>query len=167
MAMTYDSVECVFGLTDQAGKTSNYTYHFVGSPNRSDFIGNIETQALSLAAAFALATKSAVGKMTLKMQYTDPAAPQTPQGLNASKANVTVFLEVPGGGIKKAVMAIPNPSDALRVGLSGSAYQQVDVAATELTGFISNFQETGGNFQISDGETIRDSSPIDQGSIKG
>jgi len=70
------------------------------------------------------------------------------------KASIVVALEAGEG--KKATFQIPSPEDGIFVGASGPNYDVVDVEDATLNTLLDMFQTTGGQFTISDGETMAD-----------
>ncbi len=76
-------------------------------------------------------------------------------------ASVIVNLEA--GENKKAVVQIPAPVIGLFVGPTGPDKDRVDTTDVDLNTFIDQFQTTGGEFTISDGETVDDTVPIVSG----
>ncbi len=64
---------------------------------------------------------------------------------------------------KTAVVQIPAPVIGVFMGTDGKPKNVVDPNDADLLTFIAEFQTTGGNFVLSDGEFINDTDPIDSG----
>lgn len=75
-------------------------------------------------------------------------------------ASIVLNLDTAG---KFAVMQIPAPNIGLFQGPSGPEKNQIDTADAALTALVANFQATGGDFTISDGELVDDADPIKSG----
>jgi len=76
-------------------------------------------------------------------------------------ASIVTNLEA--GENKKAIFQVPAPVDAMFVGASGPDFDRVDTTNVNLGTLIDMFQTTGGDFTISDGETIDDTTPLVSG----
>lgn len=75
----------------------------------------------------------------------------------------SLVVNLAGGEGKMAVLKIPGPADTIFMDTSGPGRNIVDVTDTDLLAYLDEFQTTGGNFTISDGEFIDDTTPIKAG----
>lgn len=64
---------------------------------------------------------------------------------------------------KTTVLQIPSPDIGIFNGSTGKARNQVDIADTALIAYIDMFKLTGGDFSLSDGEFLDDTTPMDAG----
>lgn len=75
----------------------------------------------------------------------------------------SVVANLSGGEGKKATLQIPTPEIGVFQGSTGADKNTVDILDTDLLAYIAKFQATGGDFTISDGETIDDTTPLTSG----
>lgn len=75
----------------------------------------------------------------------------------------SVVANLSGGEGKSAVLQIPCPDIDNFQGPTGAAKNTVDILDTDLLAYIAKFQATGGDFTVSDGETIDDTTPLKSG----
>jgi hypothetical protein len=110
-----------------------------------------QTDATAILTALQTITTSVVYTYTLCERYAEDAFNLPANAENAIKAEVTGRLSGTGAGT--ASFRVPSPVDAIFVGSTGSAYNVVDIANTDLIAYATIF-ETGQQATISDGQTF-------------
>ncbi len=75
----------------------------------------------------------------------------------------SIVTNLAGGEGKKATIQMPCPNIGIFVAATGPNKNVVDTSDTALLAYIDEFQTTGGNFTISDGEFIDDTTPLQSG----
>lgn len=64
---------------------------------------------------------------------------------------------------KMTVIQIPAPNVGIFLGANGAQFNIVDIADAALVTFIDEYQTTGANFTLADGEYLADTTPMDAG----
>lgn len=64
---------------------------------------------------------------------------------------------------KQTVIQIPAPNVGIMSGANGKQFNIVDIADAALITFIDEYQLTGANFTLADGEYLDDTTPMDAG----
>lgn len=75
-------------------------------------------------------------------------------------ASIVCNLETAG---KQTVIQVPAPNVGIMQGASGKQFNLVDIADAALITFIDEYQTTGANFSLADGEFLDDTTPMDAG----
>jgi hypothetical protein len=162
MALVQDHFEATVTLTDKGGNDTTRTYQFIDNPTDGNISGLI-TQLNGLLVFLQAVTKLVIKKYTIsRVGINDAFALPTDAGAEA-EAHAIVTAPIHGKPLKSATVDIPAPEDAVMVGTSGAAYNQVDPASSVLVAYLDSW--TDGNavnfFTLSDGETI------DQVNVRG
>ncbi len=162
MALAYPSGPTVIRLTltDDAGKTS--VKDFVVPTT----VWNPASDLLTAIAAIRDNLVTAVDAITDAL-ITDTFIVVTEKEslvLPASECKITdiasIVTNLAGGEGKKATVQMPCPNIGIFVAATGSNKNVVDTTDVSLLAYIDEFQTTGGNFTISDGEFIDDTTPL-------
>ncbi len=64
---------------------------------------------------------------------------------------------------KQTVIQVPAPNVGIMSGVNGKQFNIVDIADAALITFIDEYQLTGANFSLADGEFLDDTVPMDAG----
>lgn len=75
----------------------------------------------------------------------------------------SVVCNISGGEGKKTTIKIPTPDDGIFVGASGPDLNVIDTSDVALNTFIDFYKLTGGDFTLSDGENLDDTTPMNKG----
>jgi hypothetical protein len=157
MALVADPVKISVQVVDTGGNTSRKVYP-TNLTVAAGSIAAIETARDDLVAALEAVTDAVVLKTGILIGETEDTA-LFGAGEIENQANIVVNLATQG---KKAVMSIPAPVDGIFVGASGPNYNIVDPTDAAVLAYLALF-ETGGDFTLSDGEQLDDTTPFNYG----
>lgn len=148
MALAFSHFEITLALADKGGNVSHKT--FVCNPaNVPDYTG-ADTARTWLHTNYPNLTNGVVISSRLQEVFQETAISLAAATENENKALISVQLN---GRVEKSNLEIPQAKDALFLGSSGAAYNQVDITNTALLAFVSQYHTTG-YFFISDGESV-------------
>lgn len=157
MAFVSAGWETTMNLVDTSGSISQLLYHLTSAD---------AAEALTDSAAVRLALEavslSKVSAYRITQVFVEDAFTLPADAENAIKAEVAVFLNVPG--IKRATFRIPAPEPGIFIAPTGAGFNVVDVGDAELQTYASLFLPTGA-CTISDGESIK--APVTDALDKG
>ncbi len=162
MALAYPSGPTVIRLTltDFKGKTSVKDFVVpttVWNP-ASDLLTAIAAIRDNLVAAYDAVTDALITDtfivVTEKESLILPAADCNIFDLGSIVGNLS------GGEGKKATLQIPCPDDGIFVGVSGPDLNVIDTGDAALNTFVDFYKLTGGDFTLSDGENLDDTTPL-------
>jgi hypothetical protein len=157
MALVADPVKISVQVVDTGGNTSRKVYP-TNLAVVAGSIAAIETARDNLVTALEDVTEAVVLKTGILIGETEDTA-LFGAGEIENQANIVVNLATQG---KKAVMSIPAPVDGIFVGASGPNYNIVDPTDAAVLAYLALF-ETGGDFTLSDGEQLDDTTPFNYG----
>jgi hypothetical protein len=157
MALQVDPVKISVQVVDTGGNTSRKVYP-TSLTVAVDGIAAIEAARDAVVAALNAVTDGVVLKTGILLGQTEDTA-LFGAGEIENVALITVNLATQG---KKAVMSIPAPVDGIFVGASGPNYNIVDPTDAAVLAYLALF-ETGGDFTLSDGEQLDDTTPFNYG----
>jgi hypothetical protein len=157
MALQVDPVKISVQVVDTGGNTSRKVYP-TNLTVAVDGIAAIEAARDAVVAALNAVTDGVVLKTGILLGQTEDTA-LFGAGEIENVALITVNLATQG---KKAVMSIPAPVDGIFVGASGPNYNIVDPTDAAVLAYLALF-ETGGDFTLSDGEQLDDTTPFNYG----
>lgn len=103
-------------------------------------------------------TDALISSTFVTIDQQESVALPTPQCDIWDIANVVV--NIAGGQGKRGVLKIPCPVIGIFQGSEGADRNNVDIADVDLGTFVDLFQTTGGDFVISDGEFVDDTTPM-------
>lgn len=164
MALANENAVISLVLKDTGGKFS--TKEFVVDPAEWDpatgLIADLKTIRDNLVTAYNVITNCLVYRGFISLPQTEDTLEFPATACNTRVvASVVVNLATPG---KKAVVIVPGPDVGIFEGTSGKAFNTVDVTDAGLNTFLDFYQDTGGDFFISDGEKLDDAAnPADSG----
>lgn len=165
MALAYGTtpVKLVVTLRDEAQNQTTKTFIVptsVWNP-ASDLWADLVTIRDGLLTALNAITDALVWKASIMIgQAEDTSTGGAANSEVENIASVVVNLATIG---KTAVLAVPAPVIGLFEGASGKPKNIVDIADAALLTYVDEFQTTGGNFVLSDGEFVDDTTPVDSG----
>lgn len=165
MALAYgdEPVKLIVTLRDEAKNQTTKTFTVptsVWNP-ASDLWADLVTIRDAFIAALNAVTGALIWKASIMIGQAETASDKGDAGSEIENlASLVCVLETLG---KTAVLQIPAPVIGIFMGTDGKPKNVVDVSDADLLTYIAEFQTTGGNFVVSDGETINDTDPIDAG----
>ena len=125
-------------------------------------VADIESPVLALMALLQGMTQSNVPEFSVNLIYRDAAISNVGSGENQRRADITYNLNTVG---KTAVQMIRNPHPDIFVGATGESATVIDTSDATVIAWTDLFKETGGDFTLSDGETVDDTNPIVKGRL--
>lgn len=165
MALAYGStpVRLIVTLRDEAQNQTTKTYVVPTSvwDPATALWADLVTLRDGLVTALNLISDGLIWKASVMIGQAEDTAVIGAAGSEVENiASVVVNLATIG---KTAVLQIPAPVIGLFQGSSGKPKNQVDIADADLNTYVDLFQTTGGDFVLSDGEFVDDTTPIDSG----
>ncbi len=166
MTLAYGSepTKIVLTLRDESQNKATKTFIVPTSawdPDGAGTVAEIEAIRDALVVQVNLVTDALIWKATIHLGQAEDTATQGAANSEIENiASVVVNLATLG---KTGVIQIPAPVIGLFVAASGKNKNVIDTADVDLNTFIDMFQTTGGDFVISDGEFVDDTTPIDAG----
>ena len=159
MALTSVGYEITVTLRD----SSNRRFTKVLKPDAAV----VTSFALAVTAAGGHAgTLSAISKCVVESYrvtevYEETAFALPGGGVNGfEQASIVANIE---GELKTVTLYVPAPEDTLFLASTGPNRDILDISDAALLSYLSEFQTTGGEFTISDGEHLDDTTPVRQG----
>lgn len=160
MALVLGPFELRVTFVDEAGNDTTRSYKMVDTIVTP---AAAETAAAALIADLAASTTATITRYSVATVYTEDATFLGTAGSEVeNNAQLTLKVDNPDPS-KTWTTTIPSPVIGMFVGTSGPNKNIVDGADTVVVNFIDNFQTTGGNFTVSDGETVDDTTPFVKG----
>ncbi len=162
MALAYPSGPTVIRLTltDESGKTSVKDYVVpttVWNP-ASDLLTAIAAIRDNLVTAVDAITDALITDTFIVITEKESLALPAVECKIVDLASVVANLA--GGEGKKATIQMPCPNIGIFVAPTGANKNVIDTTDANLLAYIDEFQTTGGNFTISDGEFVDDTTPL-------
>jgi len=163
MALAYDSAPTTIKLVirDLGGNSATKEFAIptaVWDP-AADLFSALVTIRDALVTAYNAVIDGLIFRAIISVGQTETAA-TVGVGNIEDLASIVANLSTLG---KNAVIQIPTPNVGIFNGASGKPYNVVDIADAALITFVDMYKTTGGDFVISDGETIDDTTPLDSG----
>jgi len=165
MALAYPSgpTHFVVTLRDEAGNSAQKTFVIptgVWNP-ASDLIAALIVIRDAFVISLNAVTDALIWKLSMVIVQEEDTAK-----IGAANSEIENLASIVGnisGENKTTVLQIPAPVIGLFVAASGKNKNVVDVADVDLNSYIDHFQSTGGDFTVSDGEVLDDTTPMDSG----
>jgi len=165
MALAYPTgpTKFVVTLRDEASNSATKTYVVptsVWDPTL-DLFSALATIRDAFVTSLNLNTDALIWKLSIVIAQEEDTAKIGAAGSEIE--NIASIVGNISGENKTTVLQIPSPVIGMFVGASGKNKNVVDLLDADLNTFIDHFQSTGGDFTVSDGEVLDDTTPMDSG----
>lgn len=122
---------------------------------------DLKTIRDDLVTAYDVITDCLIYRAIVSIRQTDDTGTVGAAGSEVENlASIVCNLSTAG---KQTVIQVPAPNVGIMMGTSGKQFNIVDITDAGLITFMDEYQLTGANFSIADGEFLDDTTPMDAG----